>query len=105
MVMIKKPKDIPEAVRACLWFSNPEELDWEENRNHIIAQILNRGTWEAVRWASEFYGIEAIRDAVKQPKRGIWFPQTLNFWQKFFGFSLESSLFQKAIFRLSPASH
>ena|SRR3990167_4714963 len=100
--MKEKPKDLPESVRACLWFSNPEELDWEQNQNHIITQILNRGTWEAVRWAREFYGIAAIEQAVRQPQRGLWFPQTLNFWQKFFGFTLHPSLASKALFSLSP---
>ncbi len=102
--MKKRPKDIPEAVRACLWFANPENLDWEGNRNQVIAQILNRGTWEAVRWACRFYGIETIERAVRQPQRGVWFRQTLNFWQKFFGFSLEPALVEKALFRLIPAS-
>lgn len=91
---------VPDCVLASLWFANPEQLDWEKEQVTIITSILNRGTWEAVRWIYRFYGEAAICKAIAQPKRGFWFPQALNFWSKFFGISIDPQLSKQALFRL-----
>lgn len=99
----KKTEPIPEAVRACLWFADSDTIDWEAQQDLIITQILNRGTWEAVRWAHRHYGEEAIRQVVSHPKRGLWFPQVLQFWSLFFELSLKRETLVKALHCLDPA--
>lgn len=93
---------IPDSVKACVWFADPAALDWEGNKALIITQVLNRGTQEAVRWVHERYGWDAVRDVVSHPRRGLWFPQALNFWIHFFGISLKPETYQRALFRLAP---
>ncbi|OGQ04497.1 MAG: hypothetical protein A2W61_07485 [Deltaproteobacteria bacterium RIFCSPLOWO2_01_44_7] len=100
--MKRKPDKIPESVLACVWFANPEELDWEDQKEIVITQVLNRGTWAAVRWIHQFYGEEEMKKVVKNPKRGLWFPQTLQFWSLFFKISLDPKVFERALFHLSP---
>lgn len=96
------PKKVPESVRACLWFTDAKRLDWAAQKNLIVTQILNRGTWDAVQWVSRQYGMETMKQALRTPKRGMWFPQALNFWLKFFKLSLSSRVFQQALIRLNP---
>lgn len=100
--MRPRSKKVPESVRACLWFANSGRLDWERQKDLVITQVLNRGTWEAVRWVYREYGEKAIKNVVRNPKRGLWFPQSLTFWEKFFRLSLKSSSFERALLRLSP---
>jgi hypothetical protein len=98
--MKRTPKNIPDSVRASIWFANPEQLDWEGQKSAIITSILNRGTWEAVRWVHNFYGEDEMRDVVSHPKRGHWFPQSLQFWLTFFKVSLDPRSFELALFHL-----
>jgi hypothetical protein len=92
--------EIPEPVRACLWFSDPEQIDWGQQKVLIITSVLNRGTWPAVRWIFYRYGEESVREAIKDPQRGLWFPHTLHFWQLYFDLSLPEDVQQKALIRI-----
>ena len=98
--MKKKTKKIPDSVLACVWFANPKKFDWEKQKETVIVQVLNRGTWEALRWVYHCYGEKEIRKAVSNPARGVWFPQTLRFWCCFFHITLNAKKFQKAFLNL-----
>lgn len=95
-----KPKKISESLRASLWFADPDTLDWQSQKDMIITAVLNRGTWEAVRWIYHYYGEEEIREVLRHPKRGLWFPQALKFWLTFFNLPLDTRSFQKALFKI-----
>lgn len=99
---MKKLDKIPESVLACVWFANPDELDWEKSKAIVITSILNRGTLEAVQWAYRIYGEKDFQEVVLHPQRGQWFPQALQFWLKFFGCSLDPKIYRLAIFHLGP---
>lgn len=101
MAMNKVIKKIPADVRACIWFANPDQIDLEKSKTMMVTQILNRGTWSAVQWAWKIYGEAVFREVVSQPKRGLWFEQTLNFWLLFFQISLDPQVYQKALFKTS----
>src|SRR3989338_5960733 len=98
--MKKRPEKIPESVRASISFANPEKLDWEKEKATVITAVLNRGTWESVRWIYDYYGEEAVRSVVSTPKRGHWFPQALRFWPCFFKLTLEPQLFKQSLINL-----
>ena len=99
---VNKKRKIPPGVRTSLWFAHAEKLDLMKNRALVITQVLNRGTWEAVRWVFRTYGEKAIRQTVSRPPRGLWFPQTLHFWSHYFNIPLAATTTRKALFRLSP---
>ena len=98
----KKPTSIPSSVKACLWFANPKKIDWDSQKDVIITSILNRGTWEAVRWAHAFYGRSAFRKVVLKPQRGLWFAQALSFWLLFFKKELPKKNIQEALSSFQP---
>ncbi|MDO8520162.1 MAG: hypothetical protein Q7T11_08385 [Deltaproteobacteria bacterium] len=98
--MKKKPSHIPDSVKASLWFADTKSVDWMGQKKMIITSILNRGTWEAVRWAYRFYGENELKEIVCHPQRGLWFPQSLRFWLTFFGQSIQETVFQRALFKL-----
>lgn len=100
--MKKKNDKIPNSVLACVWFANPKELDWKTQKEIVIVQVLNRGTWEALKWIYHHYGEQEIRKVVANPKRGLWFPQALQFWCRYFQITLKPDKFEKALFHLSP---
>lgn len=102
--MRRSPKDVPDSVRACLWFADINYLDWKKQQDLVVTQVLNRGTWEAVRWVYRTYGTKAMKASLLKPKRGFWFPQSLVFWSKFFGIKLSRETFEMALLRLDPAS-
>ncbi|OGQ22434.1 MAG: hypothetical protein A3I05_10035 [Deltaproteobacteria bacterium RIFCSPLOWO2_02_FULL_44_10] len=100
MALKLNPKEIPESVLACVWFANPDKLEWETQKTVVITSVLNRGQWEAVQWIYRTYGEAAIKSVVAHPGRGQWFPQSLRFWLTFFSISLDSQTFQKALLHL-----
>lgn len=100
--MKKRPKRIPDTVRAAIWYADPKVVDWEENKEELIASLLSRGSFKAVRWAFHFYGARKIRNVIAHPQRGLWFPEALHFWSQFFNLSIDPQTYQKAIAGVLP---
>ncbi|KKR63681.1 hypothetical protein A2210_00480 [Candidatus Woesebacteria bacterium RIFOXYA1_FULL_40_18] len=48
----------------------------------IITQVLNLGDDRAVRWVFDNYTLDKIRNAVKNPQRGVWNEESLNYWSQ-----------------------
>ncbi len=47
----------------------------------IITEVLNQGDDKAIKWVFENYPLDKIRECVKKPQKGVWFPESLNYWQ------------------------
>lgn len=100
--MSKSSSKFPEAVQACLWSYNIDKIDLRRDRREIITQVLNYGTWDAVKWLHEQYSDDEFREVLLHPPRGRWFKQCLNFWLLHFGIELAEDLRHKALFNLNP---
>ncbi len=92
---------VPAGIRACLWSYHPSELDLEEDREIIIAQVLNYGRWRDVQWLFQTYSKETIKSVLKNPSRGSWLPETLNFWLTLWNMSLSKRRYKRALFTLT----
>ncbi len=68
----------------------------------VITQVLNTGDDKAVKWLFESYTLEQIRKMVKNPQRGVWFEESLNYWSKVLKVDIEPHLYRKAMFSLDP---
>ncbi len=96
-----KNKKIPQKMRWLFWSYDIKTLDFNRDKEYIISQVLNYGTWDDVRWLKKTYSDDEIKKVIKNPSRGVWFEKVLNFWCTIFNIRLKKDLFQKAIFRVS----
>ncbi len=91
---------VPKFLQPYLASYDLSKLDKDSKavREEIITQVLNLGDKEAVGWIFDNYNMDQIRDILKKPKRGLWFEESLNFWQKILGIEAKDSRNKDAIF-------
>ena len=71
---------LPESLESLFWDCDPHTLTWERNRSFIIRRILDRGSWDAIRWLRQAVGDQAIREwFLTKCGRGLD-PRKLRFW-------------------------
>jgi len=92
-------RKIPKKNEMAFWSYDIESLDLKKDKDYIITQVLNYGTWEDLKWLFKIYSEKEIKEVVKNPRRGVWFRKVLNFWTKIFNIKLKKEVFNKAIFR------
>ena len=68
----------------------------------IIEAVLNQGTTKEIKWLFKTYGIQEIKNVIKNPSRGCWDARVLNFWTKFFGIKIHPIIYEMAILDLNP---
>ena len=97
--MAKVKTKIPQKMKWLFWSYDIKSLDLEKDKDYIIAQVLNYGTWEDLKWLYKVYSEKEIEEVVKTPRRGVWFKKVLNFWTTIFNVRLKKEVLGKAIFR------
>jgi len=97
--MAKVKTKIPQKMKWLFWSYDIKSLDLKEDKDYIIPQVLNYGTWEDLKLLYKLYSEKDIKKVVKNPRRGIWFKKVLNFWTTIFNIKLKKEVFEKAIFR------
>ena len=95
-------KTIPLKLRWLFWSYDIKSLDVKGDKDYIITQVLNYGTWDDVKWLLETYPEKEIKKIVKNPDRGVWFEKVLNFWTTIFNIRLKKDVREKAIFNINP---
>lgn len=101
--MEEKMSGIPNFLQSSLWSYDVKKLNSQRNKNLIITQVLNYGTTDQVKWILHTYPDQEIKEVVKNPSRGIWWPEALNFWTKIFKLKIDKDIYEMALFRLGPA--
>lgn len=48
----------------------------------VITKALNLGDTKAISWLFDNYTLAEIRNVVKNPKRGVWNKESLNYWKE-----------------------
>ena len=94
--MAKVKKKIPKRMKWLFWSYDIESLDLKRDKEYIITQVLNYGTWEDLKWLFRIYSKEEIKKVVQNPSRGLWFKNVLNFWLKIFNVKIKKENFEKA---------
>jgi len=93
---------IPPRMRWLFWSYDIKSLDLERDKDYIITQVLNYGTWDEVKWLFKIYSESEIKKVVKNPSRGVWFEKVLNFWATIFNIHFNKNVWQKAVFNINP---
>lgn len=99
---MNKPKRIPKFLQSVLWSYNLNEMDLEEDKEIIIRQVLNYGSWEDIKWLYSVYREKEIKEIVSHPKKGLWFEKVLNFWEKMFDIHIPKKIRHQSIFDIRP---
>lgn len=95
-------KTIPSKLRWLFWSYDIKSMDVKSDKDYIIPQVLNFGTWDEIKWLFRIYPEKEIINAVKKPSRGVWFEKVLNFWLTMFNIRLKKDIWRKAIFDINP---
>lgn len=88
----------PKFLQAVLWSYNIDAIDTKQDKELIITQVLNYGDWEKLQWLFQVYPEEDIKDVIKNPGRGIWFDNVLNFWATCYNIHLDPKTYDRAIY-------
>ncbi len=71
---------IPPAIQACLWSYDIDTLDIEQDKELIIRNVLNYGTYEAAQWLRGVYPEHELADVIRHTSVSAWSPKSLNYW-------------------------
>ena len=93
---------IPAFLQSSLWSYDFKKMDPKRDRRTVITQVLNYGTTDQVKWLLRTYSDQEIKTVVREPQRGIWHPESLNFWTKIFNLKIDKTIYDMAIFSLDP---
>jgi hypothetical protein len=93
---------LPQSIKSCLWSYDTDRLDILLNKDIIIPQVLNYGSWDAVQWLRKVYGDKEIKSKVQNPRRGIWSADVLNFWEQMFKIKIDPEVRRRAILNVNP---
>jgi len=92
---------LPKSLQSALWSYDINKIDKNSHKKIIITQILNHGTWEQLVWLMGNYSVKEIKDVMRNPARGAWYEDVLNFWSKILDFKIPKNKIKKAIFSLN----
>ncbi len=98
-----KNNKVPKQFQKVLWSYDISKMDLEKDKEEIITQVLNYGDWDDVKLLFKIYPEEEIKKVVKNPKRGRWFKDVLNFWLTIFNIKINKETFQRAILNINPS--
>jgi len=73
---------IDHLYRKYLWWAEPSDPPPLER---LLAQLMQLGTYEDVRWARREFGDAAFRDALHRAPAGVIDARSWNFWHRVFG--------------------
>ncbi|SLM30640.1 hypothetical protein MTBBW1_2360023 [Desulfamplus magnetovallimortis] len=62
--------------KRMFWDVDTTRLDFEKHHKTIITQVFNYGSPEEIQALFGIYQKEAIREVLKNPIKGMWFPTT-----------------------------
>lgn len=100
--MANKKKKIPRRFQPILWSYDLDRIDLERDKELIITQFLNYGTWIDLKWLFHSYAEHEIRYVAEHPRRGLWFRDVLHFWITMFNSRIKKDVYEKSVFELNP---
>lgn len=93
---------LPKFLQSTLWSYDLKSLDIKKDKNIIITQILNHGSWQQIQWLRKQYSLREITNVISNPGKGLWYSDVLNYWQIILGINLSKKKIQQALFSLTP---
>ncbi len=94
-------RKLPAEFQRLLWSYDMKKMDADRNKDEVITQVLNYGSWIDVKLLEQMYSEKDIRDVIAAPQRGVWFEKVLNFWTIVLGIKLTREKFRQAVIRIN----
>jgi len=69
-------KKIQGSFPEFFWDIDTNKLNMKDHYKLIITQVINYGSVQTIKQVFRLYSPEAIRQTLKHPIRGAWFPRT-----------------------------
>ena len=92
---------VPRFLTPYLASYNLKKLDLIRDKEVIITEILNKGDSKSLKWLTDHYTKNEIKNIVSSPLRGSWLKNVLKYWQKIFELDLTPEEFNKAVINLN----
>lgn len=73
---------IPQRWQGILWSCNVKKLDWQEDKNYIIHQVLMYGDLKDIALLFKIYSKKEIKEVFTKKPTKIYSPQIFNFIKK-----------------------
>ena len=71
---------VPDFVQALLWGVDLAQFDPHAHADFLLERIFERGRPETYRWAREFYGVERLKQFLRESGVRRLSSRALNFW-------------------------
>jgi len=84
MYTLKNTKQLPQFLKPFLWSYNFEQIDVAKDKNIIIKNILDLGTYDSVKWVKENYSRGEIEEVIKKTIQSDWGDKSLNYWTQIY---------------------
>lgn len=88
---------LPNFLQTALWSYDLKKMTKNRYKKVIITQILNFGNWRQLQWLLQNYSAKEIKEVLKNPSRGMWRADVINYWEKIFNIRLPKSKVEKAL--------
>lgn len=88
---------LPNFLQTALWSYDLKKMTKNRYKNLIITQILNFGNWRQLQWLLQNYSAKEIKEIIKNPARGMWRADVINYWEKIFNIRIPKNKVLKAL--------
>jgi hypothetical protein len=78
-------RSLPDCVRSVLWSYDSDRIDLVAHKKLIVAQVLNFGTEEAIKWLFKLYGRDEVTRVANDIPLGQWDKKSLSLWSLVLG--------------------
>jgi hypothetical protein len=74
-------QSLPCRIKPFFWDHPFHQLRWDRDRDLIIARLLDRGDWEAVKWLRTRLTDRELKNWLLNHRGAGLSPQKLRYWQ------------------------
>lgn len=56
---------VPKWFQKLYWWGNSAKIDAQDNQRLVVAQVINRGSWDQWKWLVKTYGKSGLREIIE----------------------------------------